>query len=163
MLAVSTGLALSLIDIADDVKIGAMRSVLGTDVVVAAMRSPAGASAGLLQAALDGHVQLLANVALILEYEAVCKREEHLLAAELEHAQAELFVAALAALVEPVESHFIWRLQLKDPADEMVLEAAVIGRAHAIVTFNRRDYGAVPQRFGIGVLLPRDAYRRVFP
>jgi putative PIN family toxin of toxin-antitoxin system len=140
-----------------------MRIVLDTDVVVAAMRSPAGASAGLLQAALNGRVQLLANVALILEYEAVCKRQEHLAAANLESAQAELFVDALAALAEPVESHFIWRPQLKDPSDEMVLEAAVNGRAQAIVTFNRRDYGAVPQRFGIGVLLPREAYRKVYP
>lgn len=140
-----------------------MRIVLDTDVVVAAMRSPTGASAGLLFAALNEQVQLLANVALILEYEAVCLREEHLMAAGLQLSQAQLFVDTLAALVKPVESHFIWRPQLKDPADEMVLEAAVNGRAQAIVTFNRRDYGSAPQRFGIGVLLPRDAYRKVFP
>jgi predicted nucleic acid-binding protein len=41
--------------------------VLDTDVLVAAMRSPSGASAGLLVAALDGTVALLANVALVLD------------------------------------------------------------------------------------------------
>jgi hypothetical protein len=41
----------------------------------------------------------------------------------------------------------------------MVLEAAVNGGARAIATFNRRDYGRVPARFGIQVMLVRDALR----
>ena len=138
-----------------------MRLVLDTDVVVAAMRSPSGASAALLEAAIDGRITMLANVALVLEYEAVCKRGEHLAAAGLDIGQAGLFVDSLVALVEPVDSHFFWRPQLKDPSDEMVLEAAVNGRAHAIVTFNRRDFGLAPERFGLRVLLPRDAFRRI--
>lgn len=138
-----------------------MRLVLDTDVVVAAMRSPSGASAALLGAALEGKVQLLANVALILEYEAVCTRDEHMRAAGLSHSQAGVFLDALAALAEPVDSHFIWRPQLKDPSDEMVLEAAVNGRAQAIVSFNRRDFAAAPERFGLKVLLPSDAFRKV--
>jgi putative PIN family toxin of toxin-antitoxin system len=137
-----------------------VKLVLDTDVVVAALRSPAGVSAALVQAALDGRVRLLANVALVLEYEAVCLRPEHLAAAGLDRADAALFVDGVAALCEPVESHFVWRPQLRDPADEMVLEAAGNGQADAIVTFNRRDFGAVPARFGIDVLLPRDAFQR---
>ena len=38
----------------------------------------------------------------------------------------------------------------------MVLEAAVNGMADAIVTFNQRDYGSAPLRFGVETLLPRD-------
>jgi predicted nucleic acid-binding protein len=48
-----------------------------------------------------------------------------------------------------------------DPADEFVLEAAVNGRARAIVTFNLRDFGLVPARFGIDVLTPAQAIRRI--
>jgi putative PIN family toxin of toxin-antitoxin system len=148
-----------LIHIARDVKMGAVRVVLDTDVIVAAMRSPAGASSALLQAALDGRATLLANVALALEYEAVCSRAEHRAAAGLTVQQLGIFVDAVLALIEPVESHFVWRPQLRDPADEMVLEAAVNGGAQAIVSFNQRDYAAAPVRFGIRVLLPRDALR----
>lgn len=43
----------------------------------------------------------------------------------------------------------------------MVLEAAVNGHADAIVTFNIRDYGVVPGEFGVDVLQPRDALRRL--
>ena len=43
----------------------------------------------------------------------------------------------------------------------MVLDAAINGQADAIVTFNRRDFGAVASEFGIETLLPRDAPRRI--
>ena len=139
-----------------------MRYVLDTDVIVAAMRSPLGASAALLLAALDQHFALVANVPLIIEYEAICSRVEHRQAAGMSTAEVRQFLDGLAALAEPVETHFLWRPRLRDPADEMVLEAAVNGQANAIVSFNLRDYGSTPNEFGIEVLLPRDALRRLF-
>jgi predicted nucleic acid-binding protein len=73
----------------------------------------------------------------------------------------ETFLDAIIAMAEPVPTHFLWRPQLRDPNDEMVLEAAVNGRADALVTFNLRDYGAVPARFGVDLLLPREAIARI--
>lgn len=137
--------------------------VLDTDVVVAALCSPAGASAALLLAALDRRVTLVANVPLVIEYEAVCSRTDHQQAAGVSAADAQVFLDGVAALIEPVETHFLWRPRLRDPNDEMVLEAAVNGRADVLVTFNRRDYGAIPLQFGIEVLRPRDALRRIAP
>jgi putative PIN family toxin of toxin-antitoxin system len=135
--------------------------VLDTNVIVAAMRSPTGASAVLLMAARRSEVTLLASVALALEYEATCQLPEHRLAAGLDRDGVEIFIDAVLAMVEPVETHFLWRPQLRDPADELVLEAAVNGRAEALVTFNRRDFGAVPVGFGIDVLTPAEAIRRI--
>lgn len=60
-----------------------------------------------------------------------------------------------------METHFLWRPQLRDPADELVLEAAVNGQALAIVTFNQRDFGIVPLQFGVDVLSPVNALRRI--
>jgi predicted nucleic acid-binding protein len=104
---------------------------------------------------------MVANVALALEYEATCHLAEHRLASGLDLDQVGIFVDAVIAMADPVESHFIWRPQLRDPGDELVLEAAVNGRVDAIVTFNRRDFGAIPQRFGIELLLPGEALRRI--
>ena len=73
----------------------------------------------------------------------------------------EIFVTAVIALAEPGETHLLWRPQLRDPNDEMVLEAAVNGRADALVTFNQRDFGTVPKRFGVELLLPREAIGRI--
>jgi putative PIN family toxin of toxin-antitoxin system len=138
-----------------------MRLVLDTSVVVAGMRSPTGASAALLMAARRGKITILANVALALEYEATCRRAEHMVAAGLKPKHVTVFIDAVIAMAEPVESHFLWRPQLRDPSDEFVLVAAVNGRAAAIVTFNNQDFGAVPMQFGIQVLSPADAIRRI--
>jgi predicted nucleic acid-binding protein len=135
--------------------------VLDTSVIVAAMRSPTGASAALLMRARHGKLTLLANVALALEYEATCRRLEHVAAAGLTPSEVGIFVDAVIAMVVPVESYFVWRPMLRDPADEMVLEAAANGRAIAIVTFNRRDFGVVPLQFGIEVITPAVALRRL--
>jgi putative PIN family toxin of toxin-antitoxin system len=135
--------------------------VLDTNVVVAAMRSPTGASAALLLAARRSEIVMLANVALALEYEATCRLPEHCLAAGLDLDEVGIFIDAVLAMIETVETHFLWRPQLRDPADELVLEAAVNGQAAAIVTFNRRDFGVVPARFGIDLLTPAEAIRRI--
>ena len=138
-----------------------MRLVLDTNVIVAAMRSPAGASAALLMAARRGEITLVANVALALEYEATCCRPEHGIAAGLSPAQVSIFLDAVIAMVAPVETHFLWRPLLRDPGDELVLEAAANGLASAIVTFNQRDFGTVPLQFGVEVLTPITALRRI--
>ena len=132
-----------------------------TDVVVAAMRSPGGASAALLRAVRRHQVVLLLSVPLAMEYEAVCSRPEHQLASGLSEQEVQTFLDAVIAMAEPVKIHFLWRPQLRDPADEMVLEAAVNGRAELLVTFNVRDYGTVPAQFGIEVLTPREAIERI--
>lgn len=138
-----------------------VKVVLDTDVVVAAMRSPTGASAALLRAARRGELIILLSVALALEYESVCRQAEHQLASSLSDEDIEAFVTTLIAMGEPVNIYFLWRPQLRDPGDEMVLETAVNGGADALITFNVRDYGVVPSRFGVEVLLPREAIRRV--
>lgn len=104
---------------------------------------------------------MLLSVALLFGDEATCQLPEHRLASGLGAEEVGIFLDALGDLAEPVETWFRWRPQLRDPGDEMVLEAAVNGRADALVTFNRRDYGAAPERFGIEVLSPGEALRRM--
>ena len=138
-----------------------MRLVLDTDVIIAAMRSPGGASAALLRAAQSARVTLLLGVALAIEYEAVCHEPEHQIAAGLSPEEVNQFVTAVIALAEPVTIHYLWRPQLRDANDEMVLEVAVNGQADAIVTFNRKDYGSVAQDFNVEVLLPAQMIKRI--
>jgi len=138
-----------------------VKLVLDTDVVVAAMRSPAGASAAILRSIRQARATLLLSVPLAVEYEAVCHKAEHRVAAGLSESEVDIFVTAVIAMAEPVEMHFLWRPQLRDPNDEMVLEVAVNGKADALVTFNVRDYGNVPSRFGVDLLLPRAAIGRI--
>jgi len=138
-----------------------LRIVIDTDIAVAAMRSPLGGSAELLRRIRAGNATMLLNVALALEYEAKCLMAEHRLAAGLSEMETRTFVDRLISMAEPVQTHFRWRPQLRDPGDELVLEAAVNGRAEAIVTFNERDLRAARQSFGIEVIRPGEALKRI--
>ena len=137
--------------------------VLDTSVVAAAFRSRRGSSNALLAAAVDGRVRLRATTALFLEYEAVLKRPEQRLSTGLDLASTERALASLASVCEPVDVHFRWRPQLRDPADEMVLEAALNGRVDALVTFNTRDFAEAGERFDLAILRPADVLRSVRP
>ena len=135
--------------------------MLDTNVVVAGLRSPDGASAASLDLALRGRFTLLLSVALALEYEAASIDPAQRLASGLGEAEVRVVVSALCSVAEPVVPWFLWRPQLRDPADEMVLEAAINGRADALVTFNQQDFGSAPGRFGIALCTPAEASRRV--
>lgn len=112
-------------------------------------------------AARHSALTILVTVALALEYEATCRLPEHGIAAGLTTQEVEAFVDAVLSIAEPVQPYFLWRPQLRDPSDEFVLEAAINGRAEMLVTFNMRDFGAVSGRFGIEVLTPIEAFRRM--
>lgn len=134
--------------------------MLDTDVVVAAMRSPRGGSAELLRRIDSGKAVMLLTVALALEYEAICTLAEHRLASGLSASETDIYIDGLIALAEPVRSFYRWRPQLRDPGDELVLEAAVNGQADAIVTFNESHLREA-RNFGIDVIRPAEALRRI--
>lgn len=137
------------------------RLVLDTSIIMAGLRSRRGASQALLRLVGERLVIPLAAPALFLEYEDVLKRPEQRLATGLSIEQVDLFLAALSDAIEPVELHFRWRPQVRDPADEMLLEIAINGQADALVTHNIRDFSGVADRFGIQVLRPAEVLKRI--
>ena len=138
-----------------------MRLVLDTNVVVAALRSPNGASAALLNRAFSRDFTMLISVALVLEYEATCGQPAQRAASGLSGDEVKTVVTALCRVGEHVNVWFLWRPLLRDPADEMVLEVAINGRADALVTFNWRDFGDEPRRFGVALLSPQEVLMRM--
>ncbi|MCR6644034.1 MAG: PIN domain-containing protein [Terricaulis sp.] len=132
-----------------------MRVVLDTDVVVRALRSPQSASAALIRAARTRRVTLLASLANVLEYEAVLGRPQIVAGTPFTPEQGARYARAVAALCDPVIIDRRWRPRLKDPGDEHILEAALNGRADALVTFNRRDFAGAAE-LGLRLALPRD-------
>jgi putative PIN family toxin of toxin-antitoxin system len=135
--------------------------VLDTDVIVAALRSDRGASRQLLLAGLNQQFELLLSVPLILEYESVLTRPEHLAAFGLSSAEVGLVLDDVAAIARPVRLAFRWRPRLSDPNDDMVVETAINGGASAIVTFNQRDFADAGKHFKCGAMLPAAALQQI--
>jgi len=135
--------------------------VFDTDIIVAALRSATGGSNAVLREVAHERLVPLVTPALFLEYEAVLKRPEQRLAHGLELRDIDRFLSTLASACEAVEVSFQWRPQLTDPNDEMVLEAAVNGRADALVTHNVRDFAKGATRFGSRVLRPGELLKEL--
>jgi putative PIN family toxin of toxin-antitoxin system len=127
--------------------------VLDTNVLVAALRSKRGASYRLLRSVGDPRWQVNVSVALVLEYEAVLKRESTVLG--LPAGVVDDIVDMMCAVGRHCPVYYRWRPFLQDPGDEFILDLAVGGRCGFIVTHNTRDFAGVEQ-FGIRAVTPRE-------
>ena len=138
-----------------------LRIVLDTNVLLAAVLSDQGASRQILQEGLDGSYIGLCSVALMLEYESVLNRPEHLLDSGLSESDVETLPDGASRAIQPVKFSYLWRPMLKDPNDEMILETAVNGEADLVVTMNLRHLEAGLNRFGIEALGPGPALTKI--
>ena len=140
-----------------------MNYVLDTNVLVAGVRSPRGTSAEILRRVLIKQMHVVCSVPLFLEYEAVLLRPEQLLAAGVKPNEILNLLDVLAGVVQRVEIQFLWRPQLRDPNDDLVLEVAVngqgLGQEVNILTFNQRDFLPQALKFGVAVLTPQQFFQ----
>lgn len=137
-----------------------IKLVLDTNILVSASRSSLGASFAVVQALGQRRFIALVSVPLMLEYEAVLSRPEHMAVSGRSLAMLAAFLDDFCLLAEPVHLDFLWRPQTRDAADEMVLETALNGGAQALVTHNVRDFTAAAQ-FALPVLTAQQCLLRL--
>ena len=124
--------------------------VLDTNVLVAGLRSRRGESFQLLQGLTSKQFDLYLTVPLAMEYEDVLHRPGLL---PLPVASIDAVLDMVCAVAFKQDVHFLWRPQLRDPSDELVLEAAVNASADFLITHNLRDFVA-SARFALQVVTP---------
>lgn len=131
----------------------ALRIVLDTNVLIAALKSRKGASFRLIELVGTDRFTISVSVPLILEYEyAAGKLAESI---GLTERDIENILDYLYRIAEHRRIFFLWRPFLKDPNDDMVLELAVESESDYIVTHNIRDFEGVGQ-FGLKAISPRE-------
>lgn len=100
----------------------------------------------------NGEVRPVLSVPLVLEYEAVLKRQTRVLGLTLEDVDGLL--DDLCRLGEQQLVYYLWRPTLRDPGDELVLELAVAAGCPQVVTHNVRDF-AGSEQFGVEIFTPQ--------
>jgi putative PIN family toxin of toxin-antitoxin system len=131
-----------------------LRVVLDTDVLVSGFISPEGASRQLVLDALDKKFALLLSTSLLVEYESVLRRPQHLERARATDADVIEVLDALAGICVPVVIDFKWRPTGGHADDELVIETAINGHADALATFNVKDMRDAAVRFDFLAQLP---------
>lgn len=130
-----------------------MNVVIDTSVLIAAVRSKHGASYALVSSLPNTQFQICLSVALYVEWQAVITREEHLPPNQRSES-ALAFLRYLASIAHLQDIYYLWRPQLRDPNDDMVLELAVASQASYIVTHNIRDFQNL--QFDVQAITPSD-------
>ena len=126
--------------------------VVDTNVFVMALRSQFGASYKLLSLIDKDIYKLNLSVPLVLEYEEVAKR----MIGEITLGEQEIDDILDFVISNSNRWHifYLWRPQLKDPSDDMVLELAVTAGCKYILTYNVNDFKGSKQ-FGIEAITPK--------
>ena len=126
--------------------------VVDTNVFVTALRSQFGASYKLLSL-LDADIyKLNLSVPLVLEYEEVAKR----MIGEIALSENEIddILDFVISKANHWKIFYLWRPQLKDPSDDMMLELAVTASCPYIITYNVNDFKGI-EKFGIKAVTPK--------
>lgn len=139
-----------------------MRVILDTNVLVAALRSDRGASYALISQLPSERFQIALTVPLYLQYQEVLTRPEHMTGASTQD-DIHNFLRYVCSIAHRQRVFFLWRPWVKDPNDDMVLEAAVASQSRYIVTHNLRDFTGcgIEAQFGITPIRPREFYYRI--
>jgi putative PIN family toxin of toxin-antitoxin system len=120
-----------------------MKIALDTNVLMAAMISPHGASYAVLAALIDGEITIVATPALWAEYEEQLSSVRFRELTPLGREEVNDILDYLAAVTSPVANDFVWRGILPDEDEAMIVETAFNGDADFLVTFNERDFDVI--------------------
>lgn len=137
------------------------RLVVDTSIFVSALIGATGPSRELIRRCLQGNYQPLMGNALFLEYESVIEREEIQANCPLSESEIKALLEAFLSVCQWINIYYLWRPNLRDEADNHLIELAVAGNAIAIVTNNVKDFQKTELLFpGLSILKPEDMIRR---
>jgi predicted nucleic acid-binding protein len=104
------------------------------------------------------------GAALYAEYESLLSREPLFRRCILDGSQREAVLDAFLSVCRWTVIYFSWRPNLRDEADNHLVELAVAGGASAVVTKNARDFRSAELHFpGLRMLQPEELLKELTP
>ncbi len=121
--------------------------LLDTNIFVSALLGPIGASRKILRGCLQNNYQPLMGTALFCEYETLMRREKLFKSCVLDHIERENLLDAFLSVCQWVTIYYGWRPNLRDEADNHLIELAVAGGADYLITKNTKDFNNAELQF----------------
>jgi putative PIN family toxin of toxin-antitoxin system len=138
------------------------RIVVDTNVFVGACLG-AGASNVIVGACLEDRFVAIMGNALFAEYEDVLSRDALFAKSRLNRKEREELFDIFSAHCEWIRVYYQWRPNLKDEADNHLIELAVAGNAKCIVTRNMKDFATGQLAFPHIKILTPEAFLKEHP
>lgn len=117
-----------------------MKVVIDTNIFVSAVMNAHGAPRQVIRLCLQNEIAPLMANALFSEYEDVCGRDNLFTHSPISAEDRKDLLQAFFACCQWIPIYFLWRPNLRDEADNHLVELAVGGGAEVIVTANKRDF-----------------------
>lgn len=138
-----------------------MKIVVDTNVFVGACMG-VGASSEVVAACLRGRAVPLIGCALFAEYEDVLGRDALFAACRLDARERNDLFDIFLATCAWTRIYYAWRPNLRDEADNHLIELGIAGAAERIVTRNLRDLKNMELRFPhLSILTPEQFLREI--
>jgi putative PIN family toxin of toxin-antitoxin system len=137
--------------------------VLDTNVLIAALLGPRGASRQVVRASLQGRYYMMMSTSLALEYEEVANHEEIIAQSGLSRACLDTLLDAIFHVCHWHHIYYTWRPNLPDEGDNHVLELAVASGVPLLVTHNQADFQRAELRFPWLRIVTPDVLLKEYP
>jgi putative PIN family toxin of toxin-antitoxin system len=137
------------------------RIVIDTSVLISTLIGSTGASRELIRLCLQGEYQPLMGNNFFLEYESVILREEIITQCTLTKQEIFTLIDAFMSVCQWIDIYYLWRPNLRDEADNHLIELAIAGNAQIIATKNIKDFSNSDLIFpNLSILKPEQIVRR---
>lgn len=117
-----------------------MKVVIDTNVFISALISADGAGRHIVRLCLTGDLYPLMGNSLFSEYEDVCGRQHLFDNRVISEDDRYSLLNAFLSMCLWVPIYYLWRPNLKDEADNHLVELAIGGGAVALITASKKDF-----------------------
>ena len=138
-----------------------MNIILDTNIFLSACIGQ-GYANKLVMHCLESKVKPLMGAALLAEYEDVQSRTELFRNSRLNSVERDELLDIFLSCCQWTRIYYAWRPNLRDEADNHVLELAIAGNARYLITHNLRDFQSMELKFPeIRICSPESFFKEV--
>lgn len=116
------------------------KAVLDTNIFVGALQRRDGVNRKILELCFLDELQPLMGEALYLEYQDLLGRDRVFENSSFTSLERDSLFDDLCSICDWIHIHYRWRPNLKDEADNHIIELAIAGGAEFIITWNKKDF-----------------------